>query len=110
MGILTSGSFTTLNFRFRLCPISGVFSEKIRLLESKKSKNLCFLCKERSRRVVSERRFDRFTCFTSNGDEREDNVSKDSNLTTTSSEEVEKRDSDEFKSEQTPASISSRVL
>ncbi|XP_043719529.1 probable zinc metalloprotease EGY1, chloroplastic isoform X1 [Telopea speciosissima] len=108
MGTLTSCSLTTLNFRFRVCHTRGAFSGRIRQLEHKSLKNICFLCTERSKREILGRRFDRFTCFSINGNEEEDNTSKGSNLTTTSTEEAEARNADEFKSEQTPASISSR--
>ncbi|KAF8398057.1 hypothetical protein HHK36_016983 [Tetracentron sinense] len=108
MGTLTSCSFSTLNFRFRLYPKGGAFREGIQVLERKNSKNICLLCKERSKGKISVRNLPGFTCFSTNGDNGEEELSKGSNLTTASSEEVEERNSDEFKSEQTPASISSR--
>ncbi|OVA16433.1 Peptidase M50 [Macleaya cordata] len=111
MGTLTSSSFTPLDFRFRLYPINGAFGERIRLLERKNCKNLCYLYTERSKREISRRRsrrIDRFKCLSSNEDDEDDKVSKGSNLstTTTSSDEAEERN--EFKPEQTPPSISSR--
>ncbi|XP_010266698.1 PREDICTED: probable zinc metalloprotease EGY1, chloroplastic [Nelumbo nucifera] len=107
MGTLTSYYFTPLNLRFRLCPTGRAYSGRSRMFENKNSKHPCFLCKQRLYKEVFRRRFDNFRCFSSNGNEEEDNVSKSSNLTATT-EEAEERNVDELKSDQTPTSISSR--
>ncbi|PIA59873.1 hypothetical protein AQUCO_00400622v1 [Aquilegia coerulea] len=104
MGTLTSCSFTTLNSRFQFYPIRGAFSEKIQLFEKNK---VCYLCNRRDKREISWRGVDRYKCFNDKGsDGGEDNVS---NVSTTSGEEEEGRNKEEFKSEQTPASVSSRA-
>lgn len=77
------------------------------MFEGNKSKNLCFLCNKRARRDISWRGIDRYRCFSDKSGDEDDNASKGSNLST--SEEVEGRNGEEFKSEQTPASVSSRT-
>ncbi|KAF9591258.1 hypothetical protein IFM89_003209 [Coptis chinensis] len=110
MGTLTSYSFTSLNTRFHFYPIKDTCTDKIRLLDRNKSKNQCFLCNRRSKREVSWKGFDKFSCFSSkgsDGDGDDDNVSKGGS----NNEELDGGDSDEFKHEQqqTPASVSSRT-
>ncbi|KAB1206416.1 putative zinc metalloprotease EGY1, chloroplastic [Morella rubra] len=117
MGTLTSCSFTPVDFKFLSIPHSGGSRKRIRFPELMISRNLCFLCRERSYRVkrkASYRNFGRFRCFSvnndSNGDgESSSEVTRDSNATATTTAPSEEP-TEEFNPEKTkpPASVSSR--
>ncbi|KAI7991097.1 hypothetical protein LOK49_LG12G02187 [Camellia lanceoleosa] len=116
MGNLTSCSFRTVNLNQQWSLISSASRKRIELLERKS--NFCFLCKELwKRHRVLNRNFARPWCFgaNNNGDNDGDssnNASNDSNLaTTTSRDEAEERaqSNDDFDSDESKASISSRI-
>eukprot|EP00262_Sarcandra_glabra_P006222 TRINITY_DN18349_c0_g1_i1.p1 TRINITY_DN18349_c0_g1~~TRINITY_DN18349_c0_g1_i1.p1 ORF type:complete len:434 (+),score=78.66 TRINITY_DN18349_c0_g1_i1:243-1544(+) len=109
MASLLVSSFTDLNFRFHLFPIGRTPSEKIRLLERNKSRNLCYLCRSRLTAEIPSRRFQRFTCFSTNGNDGDDNRSNGSNSAGAATEEAERRKEEDSKSHQIPPpSISTR--
>ncbi|KAL7225751.1 hypothetical protein ACSBR1_021002 [Camellia fascicularis] len=114
MGTLTSCSFSAVNLSLQWSPISSTSRKRIELFVRKSN---CFLCKEVSKRHrVLNRNFARSWCFgaNNNGDNDGDssnNASNDSNLaTTTSRDEAEEKaqSSDDFDSDKSKASISSR--
>ncbi|XP_028064820.1 probable zinc metalloprotease EGY1, chloroplastic isoform X4 [Camellia sinensis] len=114
MGTLTSCSFSAVNLSLQWSPISSTSRKRIELFVRKSN---CFLCKEVSKRHrVLNRNFARSWCFgaNNNGDNDGDssnNASNDSNLaTTTSRDEAEEKAqcSDDFDSDKSKASISSR--
>ncbi|KAI7991533.1 hypothetical protein LOK49_LG12G02175 [Camellia lanceoleosa] len=116
MGNLTGCSFRTVNLNLQWSLISSASRKRIELFERKS--NFCFLCEEVSKRHrVLNRNFARSWCFgaNNNGDNDGDsskNASNDSNLaTTTSRDEAEERaqSSDDFDSDESKASISSRI-
>lgn len=126
MATLPSCSLTTLNFTIRSYPIGNTFRHKFQFLNSKlPKKNSCFLCRKTSstkKKVSSYSNFGNFRCFSSvnngnDGDADDDKISNDSNSTTTTVQPEEAEDirdsggggGDEFDSDKTPASASSRV-
>ncbi|KAL7225766.1 hypothetical protein ACSBR1_021012 [Camellia fascicularis] len=115
MGTLTSSSFSAVNLSLQWSPISSTSRKRIELFVRKSN---CFLCKEVSKRhLVLNRNFARSWCFgaNNNGDNDGDssnNASNDSNLvTTTLSDEAEEKaqSNDDFDSDKSKPSISSRV-
>lgn len=124
MGTLTSCnfSFSAENFKFRSSFGSCTARMGIGFLGLRRSRNLCFMCGKRSKRerlLISYGDFGRFVCLSSDSEghneaDRDDDLPKESNVTTTtatvSAEEVEERLSSELDSgKATPTSISSRV-
>ncbi|KAI7990108.1 hypothetical protein LOK49_LG12G02138 [Camellia lanceoleosa] len=114
MGTLTSSSFSAVNLSLQWSPISSTSRKRIELFVRKSN---CFLCKEVSKRYrVLNRNFARSWCFgaNNNGDNDGDssnNASNDSNLaTTTSRDEGEEKaqSNDDFDSNKSKASMSSR--
>ncbi|XP_072989057.1 probable zinc metalloprotease EGY1, chloroplastic [Typha latifolia] len=108
MGTLPSSSFLNLNFRFRPLPAGGSFRERNSAILQRNSRNLCFLCKERPEISMFRRRFDGLRCFSINGNEGGEE--RRTGTSSNAAEEVEKRvGGDDARSEQTPASVSSRA-
>lgn len=108
MGTLTSCSFSTGTLRFRPAPIAGAFRGRFQLLDHRNPKNLCFLCRKKSKGKNS---FGVIRCFSSNnGRDGDNDSSNDSNLKMAPLEEAEERLSSGGNSqEKAPVSVSSRV-
>lgn len=107
MGTLTSCSFSTGTLRFRSAPIAGAFRGRFQLLDHRNPKNLCFLCRKKSKGKNS---FGVIRCFSSNnGRDGDNDSSNDSNLKMAPLEEAEERLSSGGNSqEKAPVSVSSR--
>ncbi|XP_077247733.1 peptidase M50 family protein [Tasmannia lanceolata] len=103
MGTIPNCSVINPIFRFNLLPSSRSTTNKIRTLDRPNLKNNCFSCRRKSN---WDRRIDRFKCFGVNGNDEEEN--KPNSRAATTEESSERRNDDDLKSEQTPASISSR--
>ncbi|KAK6944205.1 hypothetical protein RJ641_025307 [Dillenia turbinata] len=114
MGTLTSCSFIALDLRFRSSsPIHHRFSSNsFQFLESKTStsRSLCFLCRKRSKRMISKRNLGILTCLGTNNDSDDEEVdSKLSNLKIAPPPETEDKSSaPEFDSKKSHAPVSSR--
>ncbi|KAF7801442.1 putative zinc metalloprotease EGY1, chloroplastic [Senna tora] len=114
MGTFTSCSFIPLNSEFRSNPVRRAFRERIQYHELNRLRGSCYLCRERSKlgRYIN---FGRFTCFSSNNNDANNegesgsNASQDSNVTTTLSDGAEERNENGLNSEKSrPPSASSR--
>ncbi|XP_047337460.1 probable zinc metalloprotease EGY1, chloroplastic isoform X2 [Impatiens glandulifera] len=115
MGTLTSSTLSAVNLKLYRRPVGISLRERIQVLEQN---NRCFLCREVEKKLqISYSRFAaRFRCFSAlnngdtGGDGNDNNVSKDSNLSTAPPEDevdakIKSRDLDTQKSS---VSVSSR--
>lgn len=114
--LLTSCSFSYVNFRLHSLPLDNERIQMFKLKGLRKKKGYCYF----TSRGVSYKRasfgiFRRFRCFCSVNDndpeKNEDNISKDSSVSTASPDEAEEKssNSNEFTSDKTPTSVSSPV-
>lgn len=108
MGTLATSSFTLHSF-----PLNA---RTLKLFNFKNSSSLSyryFPSKRLSYRTLNSRNSCRFRCFCSHNNDvekREDSSSKDSGVKTATPDEADEKKIDEFGSDNTPTSVSSRVI
>ncbi|XP_044497906.1 probable zinc metalloprotease EGY1, chloroplastic [Mangifera indica] len=108
MGTLATSSFTLPSLPLTTRTLQFV---NLKYSSSSLSSSRSFPTKRLSYKNLDSRNFCRFTCFCAHNNDvekRDDSLSNDSGVKTASRDEVEQKRSDEFGSENTPTSVSSR--